>query len=64
MPSKEVPCPPNTHHGIGKSQNDSENIPLFLKKYAGDPAIKVLIPVYNPEEETNSFNCDRTLFPG
>jgi hypothetical protein len=35
---------PDGHHVVGKSQNFPENIPLFLQKNAGDPAIKVTIP--------------------
>jgi hypothetical protein len=30
---------------IGKSQNESEVIPVFLQKHAGDPAVKVSRPV-------------------
>jgi hypothetical protein len=36
-----VPCPPEMHHNIGKSQNRPENIQRFVQKRAGDPAIKV-----------------------
>jgi len=32
---------PDAHHVIGKSQNDSEHIGLFVQKHAGDPAVKV-----------------------
>jgi hypothetical protein len=39
---EDVPNTPEVHHIIGKSQNHPENIPLFLQKYAGDPAVKVL----------------------
>jgi len=39
---EDVPNMPEVHHIIGKSQNHPENIPLFLQKYAGDPAVKVL----------------------
>jgi hypothetical protein len=35
------PGSPNEHHNIGKSQNQPENIPLFLRKHSGDPAIAV-----------------------
>jgi hypothetical protein len=37
-----IPGPPNEHHSIGKSQNQPENIPSFLRKHSGDPAIAVL----------------------
>jgi hypothetical protein len=40
-PREEVAATPDMHHVIGKSQNYPENIPLFLQKHAGDPAIKV-----------------------
>jgi hypothetical protein len=30
-----------SHFHIGKSQNESEILPVFLQKNAGDPAIKV-----------------------
>ena len=32
---------PIAHHLIGKSQNDSEHIGLFVQRHAGDPAVKV-----------------------
>jgi hypothetical protein len=35
------PGSPNEHHNIGNSQNQPENIPLFLRKHSGDPAIAV-----------------------
>jgi hypothetical protein len=35
------PGSPNGHHNIGKSQNQPENIPSFLCKHSGDPAIVV-----------------------
>jgi hypothetical protein len=40
---EEVPITPEAHHTIGKSQNYPENIPLFLQKYVGDPAVKVKV---------------------
>src|ERR1700722_11943953 len=42
-PNEEVPCTPDVHHGIAKSQNFPESIPNFLHKHAGDPAIKVFV---------------------
>jgi hypothetical protein len=39
--SEEVAFTAEAHHVIGKSQNYPENIPNFLQKYAGDPAVKV-----------------------
>jgi hypothetical protein len=38
---EEVAFTAEAHHVIGKSQNYPENIPNFLQKYAGDPAVKV-----------------------
>jgi hypothetical protein len=35
------PGAPNVHHVIGKSQARPENILLFLRKHAGDPAVVV-----------------------
>jgi hypothetical protein len=40
-PNEEVDIKPEAHHVIGKSQNSPENVPLFLQKFAGDPAVKV-----------------------
>jgi len=40
--STQDASPPNVHHVIGKSQNHPESIPLFLRKYSGDPAVKVM----------------------
>jgi hypothetical protein len=36
-----VTTSPEAHHVIGISQNFPENIPAFLQKNKGDPAIKV-----------------------
>jgi hypothetical protein len=33
----------DAHHVIGKSQNNPQNVPLFLQVNAGDPAVKVWI---------------------
>ena len=41
--SERVPQAPEAHHVIGKSQNFPENIPLFLQRHAGDPAVKVVL---------------------
>jgi hypothetical protein len=38
---EEVATSPEAHFHVRKSQNFLENIPLFLKWHAGDPAIKV-----------------------
>ena len=40
---EKVPDTPDVHHVIGKSQNYPQVIPLFLKKYEGDPAVKVMV---------------------
>jgi hypothetical protein len=47
---EEVPGKPDAHHVIGKSQNHPENIPLFLQKHAGDPAVKVSSPSFKKTE--------------
>jgi hypothetical protein len=39
--NEEVQMKPEVHHVIGVSQNGPINIPLFLQRFAGDPAIKV-----------------------
>jgi hypothetical protein len=45
-PDAEIPPGmPNVHHVIGKSQNQPESIPMFLRKHAGDPAIAVCLEV-------------------
>ena len=36
-----VAVTPEAHFHIRKSQNFPENIPMFLRKHSGDPAIKV-----------------------
>jgi hypothetical protein len=41
IPNEEVEVKPEAHHIIGKSQNFPDNVSLFLKKFAGDPATKV-----------------------
>jgi hypothetical protein len=38
---EEVATSPEAHFHIGKSQNYPENIPLFLQRYLGDPAVRV-----------------------
>jgi hypothetical protein len=38
---ENVATSPEAHHVIGISQNFPENIPTFLQKNRGDPAIKV-----------------------
>jgi hypothetical protein len=37
----QVASTPDVHHVIGKSQNHPKHITLFLRKHAGDPAVKV-----------------------
>ncbi|KAH7904490.1 hypothetical protein BJ138DRAFT_1019091 [Hygrophoropsis aurantiaca] len=37
-------CLPEVHHGIGSSQNIPCDIPSFVQKYAGDPAIRDFVP--------------------
>jgi hypothetical protein len=44
---EEVEICPEAHHVIGVSQNYPVNIPLFLHKFAGDPAVKVKTVVYS-----------------
>lgn len=40
-PNEEIPTTPEARYVIGKTQDHPEKIPLFLQKYAGDPALKV-----------------------
>jgi hypothetical protein len=47
---EQVVGSPEAHHHIGKSQNNPEHITHFLRKNAGDPAVKV------GEEFTPSHN--------
>jgi hypothetical protein len=49
---EEVPNTPEVHHVIGKSQNHPEIIPLFLRKYAGDPAVKVTVRTHNQKTKS------------
>jgi hypothetical protein len=42
-----VEITPEAHHGIGASQNYPVNLPLFLQKFAGDPAVKAREIVYS-----------------
>jgi hypothetical protein len=42
---EKVEIKPEAHHTIGVSQNYPVNIPLFLQKFAGDPAVKARIIV-------------------
>ena len=58
---EEVPNKPEVHHVIGKSQNHPENIPRFLQKYAGDPAIKVSLP--SPKEIRIVLNHFQDFIP-
>lgn len=39
---------PDTHHHIGKSQNEYEAIGTFLSQNAGDPAIQVSFSFVTP----------------
>ncbi|KAG2152643.1 uncharacterized protein EDB93DRAFT_1249151 [Suillus bovinus] len=41
---EEVTTSPEVRFHIGKSQNNPENIPLFLQRHLGDPAIKDFSP--------------------
>jgi len=43
--NEETEVKPEVHHTIGVSQNHPVNVPLFLQKSAGDPAIKVSINI-------------------
>ena len=38
---ENIATSPEAHHVIGVSQNLPENIPTFLQKHRGDPAIRV-----------------------
>ena len=41
-PEKEtVAISPESHHSIGKSENQHEHIGLFARRNSGDPAVKV-----------------------
>lgn len=46
--STEHAFTPDTHHHIGKSQNEYEVIGTFLSQNAGDPAIQVLFSFIIP----------------
>jgi hypothetical protein len=37
----DIAVSPDVRYHVGSTQNHPENIPLFLQKHAGDPAIKV-----------------------
>ena len=39
---EKVAINPDVHHSIGQSENFSEHVGLFMQKYRGDPAIKVM----------------------
>ncbi|KIK32395.1 hypothetical protein CY34DRAFT_101573 [Suillus luteus UH-Slu-Lm8-n1] len=41
---EEVATSPEARFHVGKSQNYPENIPLFLQRHLGDPAIKDFLP--------------------
>jgi hypothetical protein len=41
MIEEEVATSPEAHFHVGKSQNYPENIPLFLQRHLGDPAVRV-----------------------
>lgn len=36
------PVTPDTHHHIGKSQNEYESVGTWLSRHTGDPAVKVI----------------------
>lgn len=44
--AEALPSTPDVHHHIGKSQNNSEHIGLFVQKHLGDPAVKVFVFFY------------------
>jgi hypothetical protein len=46
--TENVARDPDTHHHIGKSQNEPEHVSLFVQKYEGDPAVKVRAVDNNP----------------
>jgi hypothetical protein len=43
--SEQSACNLDTHTKIGVSENDPQHIGLFLQKYTGDPAVKVMYSV-------------------
>ncbi|KAJ8592017.1 hypothetical protein M405DRAFT_734033, partial [Rhizopogon salebrosus TDB-379] len=44
MIEEEVATSPEAHFHVGKSQNYPENIPLFLQRHLGDPAVRDFLP--------------------
>jgi hypothetical protein len=50
--NEDIATTPEAHHIIGKSQNQPENIPLFLQKHARDPAIKVRKKAFSAENSS------------
>ena len=46
--TEETPLDPQMHHKIGKSENFSEHIGLFVQRNDRDPAIKVHKILYAP----------------
>ena len=58
--NEEVAAIPEVQHIIGKTQNHSESIPLFLWKNARDPAIKVIGLLGLIEKLYSSHVLDRT----
>ena len=48
---ESVPRTMGVHHVIGDSQNHPENITMFLRKHAGDPAVKVNICICGHKSE-------------
>ncbi|OBZ80056.1 hypothetical protein A0H81_00427 [Grifola frondosa] len=41
---EDVPSDPRMQYNMGKSENSPVNVPSFLQKHAGDPAIKDFLP--------------------
>ena len=52
---ESVAISPEAHHVIGVSQNFPENIPMFLLKNSGDPAVKVSCFLMPPNAQLTRF---------
>lgn len=61
--SPEITSTPDTHHHIGKSQHDYENIGTFLLNNAGDPAIQVSSLLNVPPCTDANLAILRTFYP-
>ena len=43
---EECAARPEAHHTIGKTENSSEHLGLFVQKHSGDPAVEVCTPTF------------------